>query len=57
MKKIVYQIKGHIVVYNPDSGQNERRETIARVETEYTEASVELAKSEAYNGEYTIEEG
>lgn len=56
MKRIVYKIKGLASVYDPASGRVEQKEVLAGVRTEYTEANVEAAKREAYNGEYTIEE-
>lgn len=56
MKKIAYKIKGYTARFNPATGQIEQREILVGVETEYTEANVELAKSEAYNGEYTVVE-
>lgn len=56
MKNIIYKIMGLTSVYNPTTGQVEQKEVLAGVETEYSEENLELAKVEAYNGEYTIEE-
>lgn len=56
MKEIVYKIKGLSSVYNPVTGQVEQKEVLAGVRAEYTVENLELAKAEAYNGEYTIEE-
>ena len=54
MKKIVYKIRGYTEVYDPVSGRVGQKEILAGVRTEYTEENLELAKSEAYNGEVAV---
>ena len=57
MKKLIYQIAGYTEVYNPETEEVEKQQSLALVEVENpTEADVETAKKIAYNGEYTIED-
>ena len=48
MKKIVYKVLGKTTVEDVEA------EVLCGVEKPYSEANVEIAKSEAYNGEYPI---
>ncbi len=54
MKKIVYDVLGTLHEYDPATESDKDVETLIRVEREYNEANEEIAKMEAYNGEYTI---
>lgn len=56
MKKIVYKVKGYIGAYNSETETEENFECLVSVERPYSEANEEIAKREAYNGEYTIED-
>ncbi len=56
MKVIKYKLLGYTTVYNIELEKEERVECFATVERPYSEANVEIAQSEAYNGEYTIED-
>ena len=48
MKKIVYKVLGKTAAEDVEA------EVLCGVEKPYSEANVEIAKSEAYNGEYPI---
>lgn len=50
MKKIVYKVKGYIGAYNSETEENV--ECLVSVERPYSEVNEEIAKREAYNGEY-----
>lgn len=50
MKKIVYKVLGKTTTEDVDA------EVLCGVERPYSEANEEIAKREAYNGEYTIED-
>jgi hypothetical protein len=50
MKKIVYKVLGKTAAEDVEA------EVLCGVERPYSEANVEIAKSEAYSGEYTIED-
>ena len=50
MKKIVYKVLGKTTAEDVEA------EVLCGVERPYSEANEEIAKSEAYNGEYTIED-
>ena len=50
MKKIVYKVLGKTTTEDVEA------EVLCGVEKPYSEANVEIAKSEAYNGEYHIED-
>lgn len=50
MKKIVYKVLGKTTAENVEA------EVLCGVERPYSETNVEIAKREAYNGEYTIED-
>ena len=56
MKKIVYEVIGTMAVYNPKTNAVEDVECLIGVERPYTEENLEIAKAEAYSGEYTIED-
>lgn len=57
MKKLIYEIEGYTEVYNSETNEVEKKLAIATVTVENpTEADIEKAKKEAYNGEYTIED-
>lgn len=50
MKKIVYKVLGKTIAEDVET------EVLCGVERPYSEANTEIAKREAYNGEYTIED-
>ena len=50
MKKIVYKVLGKTIAEDVEA------EVLCGVERPYSEANEEIAKREAYNGEYTIED-
>ena len=50
MKKIVYKVLGKTTTEDVET------EVLCGVERPYSEANEEIAESEAYNGEYTIED-
>ena len=50
MKKIVYKVLGKTTAEDVEA------EVLCGVERPYSEAYEEIAKDEAYNGEYTIED-
>lgn len=50
MKKIVYKVLGKTTTEDVEA------KVLCGVERPYSEANEEIAKSEAYNGEYTIED-
>ena len=56
MKYLVYQIEGHTSVYDPETEEVQEVPLLAKVEMPWSEANEEIAKAEAYNGEYTIED-
>ena len=55
-KKIKYQARGIRRVYNQTSRAVEDEEMLATVIVPYSEENEEIAKANAYNGEYTIED-
>lgn len=56
MNKIKYQVLSYRTVYDEEKEENTQVETIVTIEMPYSESGLEAAKSEAYNGEYTIED-
>lgn len=56
MKVIKYKIKGFTEAYNTETETIEKQEILATVSMPYSEANEEIAKREAHNGEYTIED-
>ena len=56
MKHIKYKVGCYKGQYNPETGEVEQVLTSAEVSVDYSEANEEIAKREAYNGEYTIED-
>lgn len=56
MKKLKYTALGYTDNYNFKTGQIERKETLVTVTRPYSEAGEEIAKREAYNGKYAIDD-
>lgn len=57
MKRLIYQVLGYQGVYNPESGEIEKQESLATISTDDVSAeAIERAKADSYNGEYTIED-
>jgi len=57
MKRLIYQVLGYQDIFNPESGEIERQESIATISTDDVSAeAIERAKADSYNGEYTIED-
>ena len=54
MKKIIYHVKGYTHISNSATDQVEQKEILAEIESDYTEANLETALRDAYNGEYEI---
>ena len=54
MKYIIYQIDGHTSLYDPTTEEVQEVSLLAKVEMPWSEANEEIAKAEAYNGEYEI---
>lgn len=54
MKYIVYKIKGYTSVYDPETEEVKDTPILSKVEMPWSEANEEIAKAEAYNGEYEI---
>lgn len=56
MKRIIYHVIGYNSVFNPKTEEVEQVEVPASVNIPWNEANEEIAKAEAYKGEYTIED-
>lgn len=56
MKILVYYVKAHNGIYNPETNAVENIECLATVKRPYSAANEEIAKAEAYNGKYSIED-
>lgn len=56
MKKIKYFVSWVMDSVNPETGLAEEKEMLVGIEAPYSEANAEIAKNEAVNGEYTIED-
>ena len=56
MKKIRFEMLGHTEQYDPETDETKQVESLATVEMPYSEENLAIAKEQAYNGEYTIEE-
>ena len=56
MKKIKYFVSWVMDSVNPETGLTEEKEMLVGIEAPYSEANAEIAKNEAVNGEYTIED-
>jgi hypothetical protein len=56
VKKLKYQVKGIQRAYNQSISAVEDKEFLATVIVPWSEENEEIAKAEAYNGEYTIED-
>ena len=54
MKHVHYKTIGRSLEYSHETNQIERKEVIVPVTRVWSDASEELAKMEAYNGEYEI---
>lgn len=57
MKRLIYQVLGYQEIFNQESGEIERHESIATISTDdISEENIEYVKTIAYNGEYAIED-
>ena len=56
MKIIKYKVLGYTSVFDHETEEVERKECFAEFVRDYSEANEEIAKREAYKGEYTIED-
>ena len=56
MKIIRYEMSGYTEVYNEVTGELEHKDMPFEVTTYWSEFAEEIAKREAVNGEYTIED-
>lgn len=57
MKQLVYEIEGYLDKYNLETQEIDKIFTPIKVVIKNpTDKSIEIAKAEAYNGEYTIED-
>lgn len=56
MKTIRYRVKWLTQAVDPETGLEEQRELLVGVEKPYSQAEEELAKQQAHNGEYTVED-
>ena len=56
MKVIKFKSKGFTEAYNHEAESVEKQEILVDVSMSYSTANEEIAKAEAYNGEYTIED-
>lgn len=56
MKFITYKVLGYIGYYNQETQEEEQIECFSEVKRPYSEANEEIAKCEALNGEYIIED-
>lgn len=57
MKRLIYQVLGYQEVYNLESGEIEKQESLATISTDdISEENIEYVKTIAYNGEYSIED-
>ena len=58
MKKVIrYQVTGVQRIYNPSTNMVEDKEFLSTVIVPWSEENEEIAKSKAYNGEYTVDDG
>lgn len=58
MKRIQYKVLGYTQIFNPETQKVERKTCFAEYVREYSKENEEIAKQEAYRGEYTVvEEG
>ena len=55
VKYIKYKILGH-TIKTDENGEPVKVETFATASMPYSEKTLEIAKGQAYNGEYTIED-
>ena len=56
MKTIRYKIIGYTDVWNSEIEEAEQKECLVGICRNYSETNEEIAKREAYKGEYTIED-
>lgn len=56
MKMIKYQIVCYSYQWNSETGEDDKVESLVGIESPYTKENEELAKRDAYNGEYTVED-
>ena len=56
MKKIKYQVRSHALVYNAETETVEQKASFAEFIRDYSPDNEALAKAEAYNGVYTVED-
>lgn len=56
MKYLIYKIEGLSSVYNRETEELQEVPILSRVKMPYSEANEEIAKREAYNGDYEIED-
>lgn len=56
MKMLHYKMLGYTEVYNETTGELERKDMPCEVTAYWSESAEEIAKREAVNGEYTIED-
>lgn len=57
MKRLIYQVLGYQEIYNLETGEIEKQESLSTVSTDdISEENIEYVKTIAYNGEYSIED-
>lgn len=56
MKKIMYKVLSHTLAYNQETETVEQKECFTEIIRDYSEANEEIAKREAYEGKYIIDE-
>ena len=54
MKNLIYQARGYTDIYDEETTELNRVEILACIERPYSEENIDIAKTESYNGEYTI---
>ena len=56
MKKIKYNVESKTLCFDPETHSEKEKPLIVGIVRDYSEENLEIAKREAYNGEYTIED-
>lgn len=56
MKRIIYKVMGFMSEYDPETEEVVQKEVLSSVNIPYCVENEERAKTEAYNGEYIIED-
>ena len=57
MKRLIYQVLGYQEIYNLETGEIEKQESLSTVSTDdISEENIEYVKTIAHNGEYAIED-